>query len=140
MLTRSKLTESKLQVAGMDLDSIARSAGNLATHDLPKLVRKADVPRRFEDGVDVVADAIHAAARQIPGRQPQSWWRPWAPALVIVGVLALIGVTGWWMARSSAISAADEIDRELDDEALARAASDGMANGGSDDRPAMLRV
>lgn len=135
MLTRSKLTGSRFQVPDVDLDAFTRSAGDLATRDLPGLIRKADVPRRFEAGVDIVADAMHAAAEQIPGRKPRSRWRPFAPAFVIVGVMALIGVTGWLVARSSATTTAREIDAELDEEATMRATTDGMANDGSD-RPA----
>jgi hypothetical protein len=111
----------------MDPDpSLAQSMGDLVTRDLPRLVRRVDVPGRVEAGMEVAADAIRAAAEQVPGRRHRAWWRPWAPVLAITAVVALVAVTGWWMARSSALATARDSDREFDEDALDRATDEGM--------------
>jgi hypothetical protein len=46
--------------------------------------------------------------------------------VAITAVVALVAVTGWWMARSSALATARDVDRELDEEALDRASDEGM--------------
>jgi hypothetical protein len=128
MLIRSMLTSPRLWVADVDVDPsrIARSAGELATHDLPLLVRRADVPRRFETGKDAASDAIRSAVEHIPGRQRRNPWRPWVPGLTIVSVLAVLAIASWWMARNAALSTTREVDRELDEDAVDRATSEGM--------------
>jgi hypothetical protein len=116
----------------VDLDlSFARSAGDLVTHDLPRLVRKADVPHRVEAGVDAVADAARSALDQLPGRR-QHRSRSMGTALVFAGLLALLAATGLLMVRMSTIATARRLDRELDEEALERATTDGMATAGTE--------
>lgn len=135
MLTRSTPTGSRFQVPVTDLDAFARSAGDLATHELPELIRRADLPRRLEDRADALADAVHAAAGQVPGLHPRSTWQRTSPVLVIAGVGALIGTAFWLLKRSSAMATAHEIERELHEDALESTVSEVMAGGGAD-RPA----
>jgi hypothetical protein len=132
MLTRPKFNDG-LKAPDLSFDSsVVRSARDLVTDDLPKLVRRADVPRRVETGVDVASGAIRSAAGQLPGRRRRSSVRPWLPAIVIVGVLAVVGLTTWWLARRNAASTAIDLDWDPDREALERATSEGMAEARRD--------
>jgi hypothetical protein len=128
MLTRPILTGPRVRIGDLQLDpsGIARSAGELATRDLPELVRRADVPGRIETGMDVASDAIRSAVDQIPGRRRRSPWLPVLPGLAIVGLLTVLALTSWWMVRGAALSKARELDLAIDQDALDRAADDGM--------------
>ncbi len=133
MLTAPSLTGSRLRVPDLEIDpSVVRSAREIVTDDLPRLVRRADVPRRFEAGMDLATGAIETAAERLPGRRRRSPWRPWAPAIAIVSVVALVGLTGWWIARRNATSTEVAIDWDREQEALERATSEGMAEAPAD--------
>jgi hypothetical protein len=125
MLTIPMVRSRKFRLADLDLDpsAITRSTTELATHDLPALVRRADVPRRIETGMDVASDAIRTAVEAMPGRRRRSSRRI-PVTLTIVGVLAMVAITGWWMARGAA---ARQMEREFDEDALDRATAEGMS-------------
>ncbi|HYN49017.1 MAG TPA: hypothetical protein VER83_09135 [Candidatus Nanopelagicales bacterium] len=127
MLTLPKFNDSKLRIADLELDPsrIARSTTEFATHELPELIRRVDVPGRLETGMDAASDAIRTAVDRLPGQRRRSPWRVWAPGIAIVGVMTVIAITGWWMARVAS-SAAREMDREQDEDALHRGANEAL--------------
>jgi hypothetical protein len=134
MLSTPTLNGSRFATPHLDLDDLplVRSAGDLLTHDLPRAIRRADVPHRVEAGLDVAADAARSAMHQLPGRRERGA-RRWGSALAILGVVALVAATGLLMVRANAGAIARRRELELDDEALDRAATDGMVAAA--DRP-----
>jgi hypothetical protein len=101
---------------------------NLSLPDAADLLRRADVPGRVDTAMDTAAEVARAVIEQLPGQRKRR--RP--PVLlagIVVGALAVTGVTAWWMRRSAARLEARRLaeeERELDLAALDRAADEGM--------------
>lgn len=124
MLTRPTFSDSRVRIGDLELDphGIARSAEQLAKHDLPELVRWADVPARIGTGMDAASDALRGAVEQLPGRPRRSPWLLWLPGLAIAGLLTVLALASWRMVRGAPPSKARELDLEFNQEALDQSA------------------
>ena len=79
--------------------------------------------------MEAASGAVRGVLEQLPGHRRRRRRLPIAVAGLVVGAFAAIGVATWWIRRRTASTARPDVvvlDRELNQDALDRAANEGM--------------
>ena len=125
--TLRDLDRPELRLPDLNLPDLNLQDVHLAD-DASAFLRRADVAGRVDTAVDAATDVARSVIGQLPGRRRRRR-SPFLVAGLLLGALAVTSAAAWWARRSAARLEAQRVaeeERELDLEAMDRAADEGM--------------
>jgi hypothetical protein len=108
-----------------DLLDQHRSEAADVVADATQAVQDLDVPKRLEAGWQMAEQSIRDAIGQLPGQRRDR--RPWGRLVQVLLAALVVASVAMWLKRRAGAATADEADQRFDDEAVERAANEGMS-------------